>query len=46
METKTKKAIDKLNQIINDYINIFDTDKKEIKEIEQSLEILIKKINQ
>ena len=44
--TKTKKAIDKLNQIINDYINIFDTDKKEIKEIEQSLEILIKKINQ
>lgn len=46
METKTKKAIDKLNQIINDYINIFDTDKKEIKEIEQSLKILIKKINQ
>ena len=44
--TKTKKAIDKLNQIINDYINIFDTDKKEIKEIEQSLKILIKKINQ
>ena len=47
METKTKKAIDKLNQIINDYINIFDTDKKQkLEEIEQSLEILIKKINQ
>ena len=47
MEIKTKKAIDKLNQIINDYINIFDTDKKQkLEEIEQSLEILIKKINQ
>ena len=44
METKTKKAIDKLNQIINDYINIFDSNKKEIKEIENSLKILTKKI--
>ena len=43
--TKTKKAIDKLNQVINDYINIFNTDKKEIKEIEQSIEILIKRKN-
>ena len=44
MTKKTKQAIDKLNQVIDDYINIFDTDKKEIKEIEQSLKILIKKI--
>ena len=43
MKTETKKAIDKLNQIIDDYINIFNTDKKEIKEIEKSLKILIKK---
>ena len=42
MTKKTKQAIDKLNQVIDDYINIFDTDKKEIKEIEQSLKILIK----
>ena len=40
---ETKKAIDRLNQVIDDYINIFDTDKKEIKEIEQSLKVLIKK---
>jgi len=43
MTPQAKKAIDRLNQIIDDYINIFDSDKKEIKEIEQSLEILIKK---
>ena len=43
MKTETKKAIDRLNQVIDDYINIFNTDKKEIKEIEQSLKILIKK---
>jgi hypothetical protein len=43
MKTETKQAIDKLNQVIDDYINIFDSDKKEIKEIEQSLKILIKK---
>jgi len=43
MKTETKKAIDRLNQVIDDYINIFDTDKKEIKEIEQSLKVLIKK---
>jgi len=43
MKTETKQAIDKLNQIIDDYINIFDSDKKEIKEIKQSLKILIKK---
>jgi hypothetical protein len=43
MKTETKKAIDRLNQVIDDYINIFDSDKKEIKEIEQSLKILIKK---
>ena len=39
----TDKAIDKLNQVITDYVNIFDTEKKEIEEIEQSLEILIQK---
>ena len=39
----TKKAIDKLNQVIDDYINIFDSKKEEIKEIEKSLAILIKK---
>lgn len=44
MNKETKKAIDRLNQIINDYINIFDSNKKEIKEIENSLKILIKKI--
>ena len=44
MKTETKQAIDKINQVIDDYINIFDSDKKEIKEIEQSLKILIKKI--
>ena len=44
MKTETKQAIDKLNKVIDDYINIFDSDKKEIKEIEQSLKILIKKI--
>lgn len=44
MKKQTKQAIDKLNQIIDDYINIFDSNKKEIKEIEQSLKILIKKI--
>jgi len=43
MKTETKQAIDRLNQVIDDYINIFNTDKKEIKEIEQSLKILIKK---
>ena len=43
MTPQAKKAIDRLNQIIDDYINIFDSDKKEIKEIEQSLEILKKK---
>ena len=43
MKTETKQAIDRLNQVIDDYINIFDSDKKEIKEIEQSLKILIKK---
>ena len=37
---KKKQAIDKLNQVIDDYINIFDTDKKEIKEIEKALKIL------
>jgi len=43
MKTETKQAIDRLNQVIDDYINIFNTDKKEIKEIEQSLKVLIKK---
>ena len=43
MKTETKKAIDRLNQVIDDYINIFNTDKKEIKEIEKSLKVLIKK---
>jgi len=43
VQIETKKAIDTLNQVIDDYINIFDSDKKEIKEIEQSLKILIKK---
>ena len=43
MKTETKQAIDKLNQVIDDYMNIFDSDKKEIKEIEQSLKLLIKK---
>ena len=43
MKKETKQAIDRLNQVINDYINIFDSNKKEIKEIEQSLKILIKK---
>ena len=43
MNKETKKAIDRLNQIINDYINIFDSNKKEIKEIENSLKILTKK---
>jgi hypothetical protein len=43
MKKETKQAIDKLNQVINDYINIFDSNKKEIKEIQQSLKILIKK---
>ena len=42
-KTKTKQAIDKLNEVIDDYINIFNSDKKEIKEIEQSLKVLIKK---
>ena len=40
---KTKQAIDKLNEVIDDYINIFNSDKKEIKEIEQSLKVLMKK---
>ena len=44
MKTETKQAINRLNQVIDDYINIFDSDKKEIKEIEQSLKVLIKKI--
>ncbi len=44
MKKQTKQVIDKLNQVIDDYINIFDSNKKEIKEIEQSLKILIKKI--
>ena len=43
MKKKTKKAIDKLNQIVDDYINIFDSDKKEIKEIQKSLEIIANK---
>jgi hypothetical protein len=43
MIKETKQAIDRLNQVIDDYINIFDSNKKEIKEIEQSLKILIKK---
>ena len=43
MKTETKQAIDRLNQVIDDYINIFDSDKEEIKEIEQSLKVLIKK---
>jgi len=43
MKKQTKQAIDRLNQVIDDYINIFDSNKKEIKEIEQSLKILIKK---
>tara|TARA_R110002074_G_scaffold225394_1_gene396920 strand:- start:369 stop:515 length:147 start_codon:yes stop_codon:yes gene_type:complete len=43
MKTETKQAIDRLNQVIDDYINIFDSNKKEIKEIEQSLKVLIKK---
>ena len=42
-KTKSKQAIDKLNEVIDDYINIFNSDKKEIKEIEQSLKVLIKK---
>jgi len=42
-KTKTKQAIDKLNEVIDDYINIFNSDKKEIKEIEQSLKVLMKK---
>lgn len=44
MKERTKKAIDKINQVIDDYINIFDAEQKEIKEIEQSLKILTKKI--
>ena len=44
MKKKTKKAIDKLNQIVDDYINIFDSDKKEIKEIQKSLKIIANKI--
>ena len=43
MKKKTKKAIDKLNQIVDDYINIFDSDKKEIKEIQKSLKIIANK---
>jgi len=43
MKKQTKQAIDRLNQVIDDYINIFDSNKKEIKEIEQSLKVLIKK---
>ena len=43
MKIETKQAIDRLNQVIDDYINIFDSDKEEIKEIEQSLKVLIKK---
>mgnify|MGYP001143204002 FL=1 len=42
-KTKTKQAIDKLNEVIDYYINIFNSDKKEIKEIEQSLKVLMKK---
>ena len=44
MKTETKQAINRLTEIIDDYINIFDSDKKEIKEIKQSLKVLIKKI--
>jgi|TARA_R110000851_G_scaffold291544_1_gene445970 hypothetical protein len=44
MKAKTKEAIDKINQVIDDYINIFDSDKKEIKEIERSLKLLLKKV--
>ena len=44
MKAKTKEAIDKINQVIDDYVNIFDSDKKEIKEIEQSLKLLLKKV--
>lgn len=44
MNKETKKAIDKLNQIVHDYINIFDSNKKEIKEIEKSLKVIVNKI--
>jgi len=44
MKAKTKEAIDKINQVIDDYINIFNSDKKEIKEIERSLKLLLKKV--
>ena len=40
MKPETKKAIDRLNQVIDDYINIFDSEKKEIKEIEQCFQEL------
>ena len=43
MNKETKKAIDKLNQIVDDYINIFDSNKKEIKEIEKSLKVILNK---
>ena len=43
MNKKTKKAIDKLNQIVDDYINIFDSNKKEVKEIEKSLKVIVNK---
>ena len=44
MKTETKQVINRLTEIIDDCINIFDSDKKEIKEINQSLKVLIKKI--
>ena len=44
LSKKTKKAIDKLNQIVHDYINIFDSNKKEVKEIEKSLKVIVNKI--
>ena len=43
MNKETKKAIDKLNQIVDDYINIFDSNKKEVKEIEKSLKVIVNK---
>ena len=44
MKQATKQAINKLNQIIDDYINIFHSDKKEVEEIEHSLKTILKKI--
>ena len=35
-----KQALEILNEVINNYIDIFRSDKKEIKEIEKALKIL------